>query len=158
MNSPRITLSNGLTIANFSSPHPFTFEDGTVLPSVSDYDSMRLKVTFTEYMIDQQSNHKTVGLQFTLSVDEKEIPMPKEFQDFVWYDIKLTITIPQHVSEQIVLLNKDTDIDIILVPFMVLKALNKHHNKFAYSYFKKCRVIRVADRVTKEIYPDRFCI
>lgn len=136
MNSPRITLSNGLTIANFSSPHPFTFTTGEILPAC--------KPKWVKKM--------------SLDIDEKEIPMPKEFQDFVWYDIKLTITIPQHVSEQIVLLNKDTDIDIILVPFMVLKALNKHHNKFAYSYFKKCRVIRVADRVTKEIYPDRFCI
>lgn len=29
-------LSNGLRVANFSSPHPFTFEDGSVIPAVND--------------------------------------------------------------------------------------------------------------------------
>ena len=41
-----VRLSNQLLVGNFSSPHQFTFDDGTVLDAVSDYDSMRLKVIF----------------------------------------------------------------------------------------------------------------
>lgn len=33
---PTVTLNNGLTIANFNSPHDFIFEDGSVLKAVSD--------------------------------------------------------------------------------------------------------------------------
>jgi len=32
-NCPVITLDNGITIANWSSPHPFTFTTGEVLPA-----------------------------------------------------------------------------------------------------------------------------
>ena len=34
MSYPIIMLSNGLRVANFSSPHPFTFEDGSILPAI----------------------------------------------------------------------------------------------------------------------------
>ena len=43
-----ITLSNGKKVGNFSSPHPFTFEDGTVLPAVSDELSLMLSIKFIE--------------------------------------------------------------------------------------------------------------
>jgi len=33
---PKAKLTNGLVVANFSSGHPFTFEDGTVLPACQD--------------------------------------------------------------------------------------------------------------------------
>ena len=33
---PTVILSNGLRVANYSSPHPFTFDDGSVLPRCSD--------------------------------------------------------------------------------------------------------------------------
>ena len=48
-----ITLSNGKRVANFSSPHPFVFTDGSILPAVSEEESTRLAVTFIE---DEQSN------------------------------------------------------------------------------------------------------
>ena len=44
-------LSNGLKVGNFSSPHPFTFEDGSVIPAVNNNDSQRLKVNFNETVI-----------------------------------------------------------------------------------------------------------
>jgi hypothetical protein len=36
MNMPIVVLSNGLRVGNFSSPHDFVFEDGSVLPRCSD--------------------------------------------------------------------------------------------------------------------------
>lgn len=43
-----ITLSNGKRGGNFSSPHPFTFTDGSVLPACDNDMAEALKVTFEE--------------------------------------------------------------------------------------------------------------
>lgn len=43
-----IILSNGKRVGNFSSPHSFTFEDGMVLPAVSNSVSELLKIQFVE--------------------------------------------------------------------------------------------------------------
>jgi len=58
-----ITLSNGKRVANFSSPHSFTFTDGSEIPAVDAEESVRLKVTFNED-IDEDGD---VKLDFTLS-------------------------------------------------------------------------------------------
>lgn len=58
-----ITLSNGKKVANFSSPHSFTFTDGSVIPAVSNEESVRLKVNFNE-KVDADGD---VELSFTLS-------------------------------------------------------------------------------------------
>ena len=49
-----VRLSNQLLVGNFSSPHAFTFDDGTVLSAVSDYNSMRLKVNFNETIVEDK--------------------------------------------------------------------------------------------------------
>ena len=58
-----ITLSNGKRVANFSSPHSFTFTDGSEIPAVDAEESVRLKVTFNED-VDEDGD---VKLHFTLS-------------------------------------------------------------------------------------------
>jgi len=58
-----ITLSNGKRVANFSSPHSFTFTDGSEIPAVDAEESVRLKVTFNED-VDEDGD---VKLTFTLS-------------------------------------------------------------------------------------------
>lgn len=58
-----VTLSNGKTVANFSSPHSFKFTDGSEIPAVSNEESERLKVTFIE-TVDEQGD---VTLKFELS-------------------------------------------------------------------------------------------
>lgn len=58
-----ITLSNGKKVANFSSPHSFQFEDGSVLPAVSNEESERLKVDF----IEEDLGGGDIGLKFKLS-------------------------------------------------------------------------------------------
>ena len=62
-----ITLSNGKKVANFSSPHPFTFTDGSVIPAVSEEESERLKVTFIE--TEHQDESGDISLRFELSTD-----------------------------------------------------------------------------------------
>lgn len=58
-----VTLSNGKRVANFSSPHEFVFEDGSVLPAVDALEAKRLEVTFVE--IDMGSGD--LSLTFRLS-------------------------------------------------------------------------------------------
>ena len=65
----------------------------------------------------------------------------------------MKVSIPNVVRTDLMKLQQDESIDIILVPFMLLSAMSE-----AGLNRGKCRVIRVADRVTKEIYPDKFCI
>jgi len=36
LNFPIITLTNGIKVMNMNSPHPFTFEDGSILPAVPE--------------------------------------------------------------------------------------------------------------------------
>jgi hypothetical protein len=130
VNTPVITLKNGINIANFSSPHPFNFITGEILPACEDKWSNRMK----------------------LDIEEIEHSDPEGF-GIEWVDVELKISIPKHVREALYILMHYDDIDIILVPHMVLQAM-KNHSMIT----DKCRVIRCADRITKEIYSDKFCI
>jgi|APGre2960657404_1045060.scaffolds.fasta_scaffold150721_1 hypothetical protein len=122
--SPVVELKNGIRIANFSSPHPFKFDDGTILPACSPERAKALMLESTE----------------------REIPRGR------WTDIELEFSLSDSVRQAVRELELRTDIDIILVPFPVLEALEK-----AECYTQKCRVVRVADRVNKTIYSDKFC-
>lgn len=121
-----ITLKNGLAIANMSSPHPFTFTTGEVLPACSAEDAQKFK----------------------LEAIEVEYPGVKGTTD-----ISLQWRITPEVRSLLEELNALPGIDIVLVPFPVMTAM-----KEAGIPIGKCRVIRVADRVSKAIFPDKFCI
>jgi hypothetical protein len=127
MTVPVVTLTNGVKVANFSSPHPFTFTDGTVLPACS---AERAQATKLE-AVEQESPHPTC----------KGV-----------VDIQLDWKITSYIFKELGKLDLREDVDVILVPFPVMTAL-----KNAGIPIGKARVIRVADRVTKEIHIDRFC-
>lgn len=122
---PKVSLSNGLRVANFSSPHPFTFEDGSVLEACS---AERAK---------------------TLMLGSIEVETPNRGG---WTDIGLEWELSAAVEDALIELEQDDEVDIVLVPFPVMTAL-----KEAGRDVGKARVIRVRDRVTKEIHIDRFC-
>lgn len=131
-----VRLSNQLLVGNFSSPHQFTFDDGTVLDAVSDYDSMRLKVNFNEYVIDDNlaKKYKTVGLTFTLS-DEVRREME------VWHKMW-----------------EHNDVDIVLCPLPMIQALYEDDGK-RYDVSKTpFRAVRMKDRIKKLSSIDTFTI
>ena len=121
---PVVTLQNGIRVANFSSPHAFNFDDGTILPACSPERAKSLMLESTE----------------------------REILRGRWTDIELEFSLSDSVRQAVKELELRTDIDIILVPLPVLQALEK-----AECYTQKCRVVRVADRVNKTIYSDKFC-
>ena len=126
MSMPIVTLSNGVRVGNFSSPHPFVFVDGTTLPACTPERCKRM----------------------SLSIEEAELPGIKGTTDVV-----LVINIPGQVQDAIDEANARDDVDIVLIPFMVMDAMKEYNVRIG-----KCRVIRVADRVTKAIHIDRFCV
>ena len=68
-------------------------------------------------------------------------------------DIELTFKLNDVVRARLDELEALPGIDIVLVPFPVMEALKREGRPVG-----KCRVIRTADRVTKAIFPDKFCI
>jgi hypothetical protein len=131
-----VRLSNQLIVGNFSSPHDFTFEDGTILPKVSDYDSIRLKVNFNETVVDDNlaKKYKTIMLDFTLS---DEVIREMEVWHKMW----------QH-----------NDVDIVLCPLPMIQALQQTDDDLKSLLDSPFRAVRMKDRIKKLSSIDTFTI
>jgi len=128
------TLDNGVRVANFSSPHSFVFTDSTVIPAVDKERAQALMLEVIEHKVSQRnSRFRTVVLEWTLS---------ERVSDEIdyWYTFFAM-----------------KKVDVVIVPLPVMVALRKvwDQKKILKSPF---RVIRVADRITKRIHVDKFCI
>jgi len=93
---PRATLSNGVNVANFSSPHTFTFTDGTVLGAC----------------------HPDRANWLMLISEEIESPGIKGTTD-----IELTFAMSEDVRQALDGLQKIEGIDIIVIPLPVMLAM-----------------------------------
>lgn len=135
--APVVLLSNGLRVANFSSPHPFNFEDGSVLEAC-------------------QPDRVAAG-----ALEREEETRPWGFwdrDDIVAVVPKFSLSVP--VWELLLELEKDNAVDIVLVPYPVLEALRNAHRENGKSLLEevsKVGTICVKDRQTKAIYINRFC-
>jgi len=95
-------LSNGKKVGNFSSPHSFHFEDGTVLPAVSNFVSEKLKVTF----IEEELENGDIKLSFKLSddvfaqMDEWKKLHLEELVDVVFCPLPMIVAIKEHFGEE----------------------------------------------------------
>ena len=133
-----ITLTNGVRVANFSSPHAFTFIDGTVLPAVD----------------------KELSQKLSLAVKEVVVKNPQRFWEDKFDNIIIDFFLDSNCIAVINEWNKaylNEDVDVVLVPLPLMTALHKvwDDNQILNSPF---RTIRVANRQTKEIHIDKFCI
>jgi hypothetical protein len=135
-----IVLSNGLRVANFSSPHEFQFVDGSILPAVSNELSKKLSLQVeeetysTENIKDTDNKYISIKIKFTLD------PLVIEELSY-WHQ--------EH---------KKGNVDVVIVPRPCLDAIRESGtndemiNKFPF------RTIRVADRLLKTVCIDKFCI
>lgn len=62
-----ITLKNGVKVANFSSPHTFTFEDGCKLEKCDAREAGLFKVQFKEKVVKDIRDIAGVEMDFMLS-------------------------------------------------------------------------------------------
>lgn len=124
------TLSNGKRVANFSSPHPFTFTDGTILPARSNEDAERLKVNFIED-VDKDGD---VSLSFELS---------KEVWEEITHWMKLWFAKGQ--------------VDVVYCPLPMLTAIKQNHPDFSLKH-SPFRAIRMEDRIKKLVSIEKQCL
>lgn len=129
-----VTLSNGLRVANFSSPHAFTFTDGTVLPEVSDDESLRLKVEPNPIVIEELDNYKTVNLSWALTS-----AIMWEMND--WEE-----------------LHKSNEVDIVLCPLPMMVAMSWNPAWREQIIETPFRAVRMEDRIKKLVSIDTFTL
>jgi hypothetical protein len=138
--APVINLSNGLRVANFSSPHPFNFVDGSVLPACDDE---RSKV---------------------LSMDRKdaETPWAGPLHNVAGtvVAVKPVFILTYVVMKALADLQESWDVDLILIPFPLLQALQAGGHLDAstggWPAFTKVGTVIMADRITKAAAIDKF--
>ena len=131
---PVVTLSTGVRVANFSSPHSFNFDDGSVLPACSAERSAALSLS-TEEVVEKSACGR-------------------------WNDIRLRFMMSESVFRELKEMSSNESVDIILVPFPVMEAIKvcNSTSRRSNSFLNKARVVRVADRVTKAACHDKFCV
>lgn len=128
---PVIELSNGLRVANFSSPHTFTFEDGSVLPACSEERSKSFNIDMCETPVN------------TLNIRNSKVKL-----------ITVNPRITENVKFEVDRLEMDHTIDIVIVPRPVLEAL-QHWAPF--EYYNTFVTGRLKDRIKKILFIDKFC-
>jgi hypothetical protein len=96
--APIVILASGATVANFSSAHPFTFDDGSTLQGCT---AARCR-------------------ELMLHSAEEETINPGG-----WVDIELRFVMSEAVKLELERLQGREDVDVILVPFPVLSAVKE---------------------------------
>lgn len=129
-----VRLTNGIIVVNFSSPHDFNFDDGSVLPACS---AERARA---------------------LSLVAREIEHPSTS----WVDIELSFDLTADMRDELLrlfLANEKQKQVVVLVPLPVMQAMKAEFRWDAKRVRETpFRCVRSADRITKVIRHDRFCI
>jgi|APSaa5957512535_1039671.scaffolds.fasta_scaffold02528_7 hypothetical protein len=139
-----VTLTNGLRVGNFSSPHDFIFTDGTILNAVSNETAENLKVNFhevTEPNSSQQPNGNYKG----------------------WWDVALDFHLTPEIRSEIdqwVDIQSKKQVDIVLIPLPMLTAMKNDNRLHTFYELKRLpfRCIRIEDRINKLVSTEKFCI
>jgi len=96
MNFPKVTLKNGVTVANLGSPHQFLFDDGSVLEAANKTLIEMSSFRYQEELLD--------GIKGTI-------------------DVKLTPMMTASAAELLWMADNDDTIDIVIVPRPLLDAI-----------------------------------
>jgi hypothetical protein len=132
---PTVKLSTGVRVANFSSPHEFEFTDGSVLAACDEDRSRRLTLTQVERTVKDCASYKLVTVEHEMSID-----------------VRNALFSAAKYARRI-------GIDLIIVPFPVLRAMAKDGDPVGNSLSQQdiFVTIRMADRVKKINHHDVFC-
>lgn len=126
---PTVKLSNNLVVCNFNSPHPFVFEDGSILEAQSEEIARSTELD-----------------------NEDEISFNGMFHD-VRKKFKMSDACLDLLREAIYFAGMK-GVNIILISLPVMESIKAFYP--GYAYF--CRTIYTTDRVKKTISIDKFCI
>lgn len=141
-NMPTVKLTNGIIVGNFSSPHTFEFEDGTILPACSKERAEKLKMNFTENHVESPTK--------------------------MWKDIKPQIELTNEINEELNFITDWLDnnwelnkVHVILIPLMMMSALKEEtRSKYCPSFINSLnlRVMKAVSRTDKRLRIDEFCV
>ena len=142
---PSIILSNGLVVANYSSPHAFEFTDGSVLQACSDERATLTKLT----AVESKHSWTIAGVKQRVEITDIVINWK-----LTWFLKEEIIKIHNAIEE---LMGLPWDIILVPLPLMIamkneLPGMKMTTNMYPF------RIIRVADRITKKIHIDKFCV
>lgn len=142
--APSAVTSKGLTIINFSSPHEFKFDDGTVLPACTPERSKALVLDQHETVISTKTSHTDVHLKFQMNetVYQELLQISGEIQSDSQEPTIILVPLP--VEEAL------DDVDTDYLDQLELQAYNK--------LMQYTRVVRIADRVNKIAFHNKFCV
>ncbi len=127
------TLKNGVRVANFSSPHNYTFEDGSKLAKVDMREAGLFKVHFREKVVKDVRDISGIEMDFMLSK---------------------ALLSRMNMWEQ---LYNDKKVDVVFCSLPLLTAIKK---VIDVSELRKMpfRGVRTKDRTKKVLLTDRFVI
>jgi hypothetical protein len=138
MNREILTLSNGKRVANFSSPHVFLFEDGSVLSAVSGEHATSLSLIISE---DELNDKGDISIEHSIS--------PAIEEEIEFWKAK----------------HEAGEVDVVFCPFPMMQALwhNCRENLHApavqeYMESMPFRSILTANRLTKEVSIHKQCL
>ena len=150
MEMPIVVLKSGLRVANFSSPHEFRFDTGEVLPACSPERAKSLMLDNKETVSDNPFGWSDVKLEFLMSEEvERELIRICE-EELGTFNVLL---VPLPVREAI----KNLPAQARAEPVGGMHQLLNRDSAYRW-ILDVARVCRTADRVTKTIYGDRFCL
>ena len=122
------TLSNGKKVANFSSPHPFTFTDGNILPAMD--------------------------LEISKELSLKEIETPINDKG----DIEISFEITGMIRAEMFAWEKgygNNYVDVVFCPLPMIMALKEEGYDLKNSPF---RSVRIEDRIKKLVSIHKQCV
>ena len=126
---PAITLDNGLTVVNYSSPHTYKFDTGEVLPACD------VELTKEHSLIERHTETKNSG---------------------GWIDVRIKDKLRKVQRNSLNALVKNPKVSVVLVPFRVKKAW-ENRDFSLIEFGDKIKVCRIEDRIKKLVSSTKFC-
>ena len=180
---PILTLKSGLTVVNYGSNHEYTFTTGEILGKCSDEVCHSTELTSdhsgtVQVMIDNAGSRLAVKVP-DHDLDRWEDYVVSEYPEYsdckMWLDVFINYMVGTRIMDDILMIAEMDIIDIILVPRALLEAwtreavmqreianstgnggITEFVDTWEYALLK-LRTTKIADRITKLVYPDQFC-
>ena len=163
---PVITLNNGVSICNFSSFHSYWLrtdehdEVGITLPACTKEVADNHKLITEEVITPRWSGFR---VEQTKDADKPFFEMyelDRLYSD--WLDVELSLSIDLRTTQDLHVLAKMKDLDVILVPYPIQSILNERWRIDSKSYTiwcksRTCRKIDPRD-ITQGVYSNKFCV
>jgi len=127
MSFSKITLVNGLTVINFSSPHVFKFDDGSVLPACDK------------------------GWSDRYSLDKSDISVKSACGRF---DVA-SVSFGMYKDTRNMLISACKSADIVIIPLPMLDIVLD--NGFRFDKCQNAYTCFLVDRVNKIVSSTKFC-